>query len=191
MKYMICTNRLRDNNGTIFGYTLTDLSGTQVSTMSAESLKSYIKNKKISVNNLTLTLDGRLIYHDNNKKQEKIIKGYIKTADNIAKKVFKAFGYEKYIKDIICVNDSKSNNHIDRRYGIKGKYIICDDTLVNLSIMIVDSDNEFYISFETDEEQNFYEVNTDCSNESITKAVNEFIKTSKNHAGLYEMRRIL
>lgn len=191
MKYMICTNRLRDNNGAIFGYTLTDLSGTQVNTMSAESLKSYIKSKKISVNNLTLTSDGRLIYHDNNKKQEKIIRGYIKTADNIAKKVFKAFGYEKYINDIICVNDGKSNNHIDRRYSIKGKYIVCDDVLVNLSIMIVNSDDVFYISFETDEEQNFYEINTDCSNESITKAVNEFIKVSKNHTGLYEMRRIL
>ena len=55
-----CVDKFRDGQGKICGYRLMDCYG-KTQDMFAETLKEEIKNNNISVINLTLTSDGRLV----------------------------------------------------------------------------------------------------------------------------------
>lgn len=55
-----CIYKFRDNNGNIKGYRLQDKQG-QIQDMESDKLKSAIRAKQIDVDNLTLTVDNRLM----------------------------------------------------------------------------------------------------------------------------------
>ena len=57
-----CVNRYKDNQGNIIGYCLK--SGQVAKDFSSEELKELIKNRKVSVDNLTLTRDNKLRLKD-------------------------------------------------------------------------------------------------------------------------------
>lgn len=63
MVTVICTKAYRNNKNKIYGYNIQDLYG-QSCDISPENLKQAITNKQISVTNITLTSDGRLIIKD-------------------------------------------------------------------------------------------------------------------------------
>lgn len=60
MIYCECIHKFRDKNGVIYGYTLKDTQGNTQNVV-PEQLKSAIKSGKVSVNNLKLTTDNRLV----------------------------------------------------------------------------------------------------------------------------------
>ena len=66
-----CIQKFRDKHNQIYGYRLQDSTGA-VKDVKPESLKNAIRNKQISITNLTLTSDNRLIEASQpNKKQHK------------------------------------------------------------------------------------------------------------------------
>lgn len=67
-----CTMKFRDKTGKIMGYRLVDLNG-QKQNIEPEILKVAIKNGQISVVNLTLTSDNRLVDTSDKKYQQKKI----------------------------------------------------------------------------------------------------------------------
>lgn len=60
MVYVTCIETFRDNHGRIIGYNIQDMNGN-VKDIRACELKKEIKNDHITVNNLTLTKDNKLI----------------------------------------------------------------------------------------------------------------------------------
>lgn len=64
-----CTMKFRDKTGKIMGYRLVDLNG-QKQNIEPEILKAAIKNGQITVVNLTLTSDNRLVDTSDNKKYQ-------------------------------------------------------------------------------------------------------------------------
>lgn len=72
MIYAKCTMKFRDKTSKIMGYRLVDLKG-QKQNIKPEILKAAIKNGQISVVNLTLTSDNRLIDTSDKQYQQKKI----------------------------------------------------------------------------------------------------------------------
>lgn len=68
-----CIEKLRDKNGTIKGYVLQDCNGVQMK-FNSEQVKQAIFLQQLTVTNLKLTSDGRLI--DNNNSTKPIEKTY-------------------------------------------------------------------------------------------------------------------
>lgn len=68
-----CIEKLRDKNGTIKGYVLQDCNGVQMK-FNSEQVKQAIFLQQLTVTNLKLTSDGRLI--DNNDSTKPIEKTY-------------------------------------------------------------------------------------------------------------------
>ena len=60
MIQVTCIHKFRDTNGKIRGYRLKDNNGN-ITDITSDSLKEKIKKEELSVNNLTLASDGRLI----------------------------------------------------------------------------------------------------------------------------------
>ena len=60
MKELRCTSIFRDKSGNIIGYRLVDSKG-QAKEIKKDALKEMIRNNKVSVMNLTLTSNNRLI----------------------------------------------------------------------------------------------------------------------------------
>ena len=66
-----CIGKVMDKNNMVIGYTLLDQSGNKLN-IKSDALKNAIRNNKIEVLNLELTLDNRLIYGKEKKGQDEI-----------------------------------------------------------------------------------------------------------------------
>ena len=60
-----CINKFRDKHNAIIGYRLKDTTGKCID-VTSDQVKVAIKNNQITVTNLTLTSDGRLVEHKEN-----------------------------------------------------------------------------------------------------------------------------
>ena len=198
MRTATCIDRFRRQDK-IFGYRLEYLDNHAIVDIPTENLKSMIKNNKVDVNNLTLSSNNKLIFCHHTKeeqikkaKEKNKIKIDEKFADKVAINTFKKLGYSRCIANNMAVTfNGASSNSIDKRYGINNKYIICNDKVVYLSIMICEADDIFYLSFETDTEENYYQVESDCDIKNIKQAIKQFLEIVEGHVGLYELRRVV
>lgn len=93
-----CIEKLRDKNGTIKGYVLQDCNGVQMK-FNSEQVKQAIFLQQLTVTNLKLTSDGRLI--DNNDSSNKPIP----QPNNINKQnLQKTDKVEQYINKLKTIN---------------------------------------------------------------------------------------
>ena len=90
MKELLCTSIFRDKSDNITGYRLVDRKG-QAKEIKKDALKEMIRSKKVSVINLTLTSNNRLItkgFEMSKKDFERMTKRNIKdTAEEITVKL--------------------------------------------------------------------------------------------------------
>lgn len=96
-----CISKFRDKQGRIYGYRLQDNNGV-IKDIKAENLKSAIYNKQISVTNIKLTSDNRLISCNINTSAPEVVKNIEDLENNnkvrkcvlaIAKNICKNLGY--------------------------------------------------------------------------------------------------
>jgi hypothetical protein len=104
-----CVNRIKDKSGKITGYVLRDLQGNTVN-ISAEDLKNKIRGNEITVSNLTLTKDNRLVTTSNSSKQKP------KQQTNVAKQQTKVVKQEEKV----------SSNDTEKLYAWKKDYTVTD-----------------------------------------------------------------
>jgi len=187
-KYL-CVERYRDNKGRITHYRLEDTDGNK-SWHEAGGVKCLIKNNKIEVENLTLTSNDRLVYKE--CKEKRFENKYEPLCDEIATNVLKKMGYGKYIDNMMVAYDDTSIYEVDKRYGFSDKILITEEqTVVYLSLMMSDIEDIFYISLETEDESNYFTVETSMNKNDIEKAIKKFLRIVKGNVGLYQLQRIV
>lgn len=173
-----CIQKFRDAKNKIYGYRLIDLAG-QTQDVTPDDLKRAIHNKQISIINLTLTSDGRLVDKSPEKQLEnkKIMPNKVESqdkkledmADMIANKIYKKLGINTPAKEIKCLNNSYDGN-IDQRYEPEIEY---KDTKTMLAITIYPKDKEIWLSLEnTDADEPYLEMNSTIN--EVDKLIDRF-----------------
>lgn len=147
MKYGTCIDKFRDKSNKIYGYRIAFSDGT-VTDYNAEGLKLLIKNKELSVNNLILSSDNRLM--DKNPAQRfKVGKD-----DNIPNTSLIDKIMDRVVKDHIRIfpnNRMHKKTETDNSFGTH--YRLCSETIrlenglrFKVILMIYDVATVFFIA---------------------------------------------
>lgn len=99
-----CIEKFRDEHNKIYGYRLQDIN-EQTQDVTPSDLKSAILNNQISVTNLTLTSDGRLIDKKPEKQLQntKIMPNTVQKPSGKIKKPYDSESYSEFIKRLACL----------------------------------------------------------------------------------------
>ena len=141
MSKYFCKDRIRNEHGVIIGYIIQDTQTGEENTYNASYMKSILASGMSSVQNLTLTSDGRIVMSDKQVKKPTAMKPTVSNID-IGQQVNRflhsllSFNYDKDISSVLKCTDFSPN-------GQDGNFTL----LVNTTIIGIDTPVELKFKY--------------------------------------------